>query len=126
MREDPPCQGYAPFVPTTTVLKIDSALTAGKVMRGISRDFAVSEDALSRHRAHFEERIEKKVIMQILRMMMLTGKCDPNILRAIKLLTKIRGWDIEGRELIRTKAVERRARLRRQQSHAVRVGTAGR
>jgi hypothetical protein len=40
-------------------VKIDSALAAGEVIRGISRDFAVSEDALSRHKAHVAGAIVK-------------------------------------------------------------------
>jgi hypothetical protein len=39
--------------------KIDRALAGGEVIRGISRNFRVSEDALSRHKAHVSQAIVK-------------------------------------------------------------------
>ena len=39
--------------------KIDCALAAREVIRGISRDFAVSEDALFRHKAHVGQAIQR-------------------------------------------------------------------
>jgi len=42
-------------------LKIDSALVSRASIRGISRNFAVSEDALCRHKAHVGQAIVRAI-----------------------------------------------------------------